>query len=332
MKRLLLLITIVMLASFGAPAQVTFAGGVSGSVTRNCVPKATVTGTIATTVICSDGTTLTINTDKVSITEASGNTLIAGTLGVTGAITASGGFGSTGALTVTSASASSLAVGRLGATTPAFTVDSSTSSQVAGLKIVGAATAGTVAVVVTDSGTDANLTINAKGSGTIGIGSVSTGAVTITPATTITGALTASSTIIATGAINGPFGATRVTGSTQAITAAMSGRLFAVNNASDAVTVLTLPAAATAGLRYCFSADAVTGSNREVDVETPAGSDLIIGTTTSAGGTGIASTAGASHGIKNTHASAVRGNAVCVQSDGVNTWYMTSLSGTWASY
>src|SRR3990167_7833704 len=55
---------------------------------------------------------------------------------------------SSGELTITSAAAASLAVGRLGATTPAFTVDSSTGSQVAGLKVTGAATAGTVAAPV----------------------------------------------------------------------------------------------------------------------------------------------------------------------------------------
>lgn len=92
--------------------------------------------------------------------------------------------------TITSASATALAVGLTGATNPAFTVDSSTASQVAGLKVTGAATGGTVAVVATDSGSNTNLTINAKGSGTIGIGSVSTGAVTITPALTLSNALT----------------------------------------------------------------------------------------------------------------------------------------------
>jgi len=44
---------------------------------------------------------------------------------------------------------------------------------------------------VADIVAPANLTVNATGTGTIGIGSVSTGAVTITPATTVTGALTA---------------------------------------------------------------------------------------------------------------------------------------------
>jgi Chaperone of endosialidase len=96
----------------------------------------------------------------------------------------------TGALNVTSASATSLAVGLTGATNPAFTVDSSTASQVAGLKVTGAATGGTVVVVATDSGSNTSLTVNAKGTGTIGIGSVSTGVVTITPATTHVGIVT----------------------------------------------------------------------------------------------------------------------------------------------
>lgn len=73
------------------------------------------------------------------------------------------------AATVTSASASSLAVGRLGATTPAFVVDSSTATQVAGLKVTGAATGGTVAVTAVDSGADAGLSIASKGTGVLAL-------------------------------------------------------------------------------------------------------------------------------------------------------------------
>lgn len=101
---------------------------------------------------------------------------------------------------VTSASAAAFAVGLTGATNSAFKVDASTALQVAGLTVKGAVTGGTVAVVVTDSGADANLTLNAKGAGTIGIGSVSTGRVTITPVTTITGSLTLSATLVAAAA------------------------------------------------------------------------------------------------------------------------------------
>ncbi len=84
-----------------------------------------------------------------------------------------------GAHTITSASATALVIGPNGATAPVFTVDDSTASQAAGLKITGAATAGTVAIVATDSGGNTNLSIDAKGSGTITIGGTSTGAVSI---------------------------------------------------------------------------------------------------------------------------------------------------------
>lgn len=96
-----------------------------------------------------------------------------------------------GATTITSTSASALTVGANGATNPVLTVVASTASVATGISITGAAATGGVAVAVISSGTNEALTINAKGSGTIGIGSVSTGAVTITPATTVTGLLTA---------------------------------------------------------------------------------------------------------------------------------------------
>ena len=84
-------------------------------------------------------------------------------------------------LRITSAGSSAFAVGRQGGTTdPAFSVDASTRSQTAGLKVTGAALNGTVAVAVTDTSGATNLTIDALSTGTIGIGTVSTGVVTIT--------------------------------------------------------------------------------------------------------------------------------------------------------
>jgi hypothetical protein len=91
---------------------------------------------------------------------------------------------------LTSVSANALSVGPNGTTNPSLNVDASTSSAVTGLNIKSAAATGGVAVSVLSTGTNENLTLNAKGSGTIGIGSISTGRVTITPVTTITGALT----------------------------------------------------------------------------------------------------------------------------------------------
>ena len=82
-----------------------------------------------------------------------------------------------GAVTVTSASASALAVGLTGATNPAFSVDASTASQAAGLNVLGGTTTGAVALRILSSGATNNLTIDAKGTGTIRISGTSTGQV-----------------------------------------------------------------------------------------------------------------------------------------------------------
>lgn len=95
-----------------------------------------------------------------------------------------------GAHTITSASATALAVGLNGATNPALLVDASTASSATGIKIKSAAAAGGVAVSVITSGTNENLTIDAAGSGTITVGGTSTGAITLTRATTMSAALT----------------------------------------------------------------------------------------------------------------------------------------------
>lgn len=105
----------------------------------------------------------------------------------------------TGATSITSTSASALVVGRQGATDPVLKVVASTASVATGVSITGAAAAGGVAVAAISSGTNENLTLDAKGSGTITIGSVSTGAITISRATTINGA----------GTVNGPLGAAK---------------------------------------------------------------------------------------------------------------------------
>jgi hypothetical protein len=111
---------------------------------------------------------------------------------------------------ISSAGASALAIGLNGVTNPAFNVDASTASQAAGLNVKGAATGGTVAIAAIDSGSNTNLTINAKGSGTINIGNISTGLVTLTghatldlPLTggTLTGAVSTNSQITSTLAI-----------------------------------------------------------------------------------------------------------------------------------
>lgn len=96
--------------------------------------------------------------------------------------------------TVTGTSASLVTAGADGATNPVVQVDASTASVATGLKLKGAAAAGGMALSVISSGTNENLTLDAKGSGTIGIGTVSTGAITLGAATGVTGALTGTST------------------------------------------------------------------------------------------------------------------------------------------
>jgi hypothetical protein len=94
-----------------------------------------------------------------------------------------GGASLTALGTVTSTSATAFAVGRQGATNPVLNIDASASLVVTGLNIVGAAAASGVAVTVTSSGTNENLTLDAKGSGTILLNGTATGAVLVGDAT-----------------------------------------------------------------------------------------------------------------------------------------------------
>lgn len=148
---------------------------------------------------------------------SSAGTMPAFTLGgtVTGGSHNLSGIGTigSGADTITSAAANALAVGLNGATNPAFSVDASTASQVAGLNVKGAITGGTVALAAIDSGSTTSLTIDAKGTGTVKIGGVSSGAVSISgiaqPTATFSGGIPyysatstlASSNVLAAGSL-----------------------------------------------------------------------------------------------------------------------------------
>lgn len=149
----------------------------------------------------------------------------------------------------------------------------------------------------------------------------------ISESSTITGNLTVSGSITSAGG-----GASRAL--TTPITMTAASPIFQVSaSTADAVQVFQLPTASTVpGKQFCFAADTITGSNREVDIESQGASDVVIATTNPTGGTGIAATAGPGHGMKNTHATAVRGNFACLHSDGGVLWIATSLNGTWAAY
>jgi len=142
----------------------------------------TVTQTTGTFTLA-NSKTLTVNntlsfsgTDSTTMTFPSSTTTIAG-LSIAQTFTA--------AQTVQSNSASALTVGANGATNPVLQIDASTGSVATGLKITGAATGGTTGLTVIDSGSNANLSINAKGSGTVSINGTATGGITLGAITTL---------------------------------------------------------------------------------------------------------------------------------------------------
>ena len=115
----------------------------------------------------------------------------------TGALVLGAATGITGALTVTSTSASALTVGANGATNPVIKINANTGSVATGISVTGAAAASGVAIAVISSGTDESVTMDAKGSGTMTLASVSTGNVVIGP----TGKLVMAGTLTAGGLV-----------------------------------------------------------------------------------------------------------------------------------
>lgn len=237
----------------------TGTGAVGGIVFK--IPVTTGSGATAQTLT-------TVLTLSATTTVAS---TFAGPLAITGALTGVTTAAISSTATVTSASAVALAVGLAGATNPAFVVDSSTGSQAAGLKVTGATAAGTVAVAVISSGADANLTVNAKGTGTIGIGSVSTGAVTITPATTITGAATFSSSAKSTSPTGGIGYATGAGGAQ--VQGAGSGKATTVvsNTITTAITMNNAELAAATIVSFTFTNSTIAATDQVVVTHESAG-------------------------------------------------------------
>lgn len=152
------------------------------------------TGTILTLNPTTSGSTTTITTPSTSSTMARTDTgqTFAGTNVFSGAV----GFQST--VAIQSASAFAFAVGLNGSTNPAFLVDASTALQVSGLGVAGDVTGGTVKLTAIDSGSNTNIRLNAKGTGVINIGNVSSGTVNIGGGG---GGLTVTSSFTATGLV-----------------------------------------------------------------------------------------------------------------------------------
>lgn len=178
----------------GTPSSITLTNGtglpISGGITGLGANVATFLATpssanlrAALTDETGTGAAVFANTPSLvtpSIDAATGVSLALGGCSLSGVFCANGNGFFSGFLDVVSSSANAFAVGQSGASNPAFNVDTSTSSQATGLNIKGAAAGGGLAVSVVSSGSNENLGVDAKGSGTITLGAVSTGNILLT--------------------------------------------------------------------------------------------------------------------------------------------------------
>ena len=158
-----------------------------GAATATTINKLTLTApATGATFTLADGKTLTVS-NTMTLT-ANDTASIA--FGAGGTVLYSGAAISVGAVTVTSSSANALAVGQNGTTNPGLKVDCSTATSVTGLLVKTNIGGSGLALSIITSGTNEPLTIDAAGSGTITLGGTSTGAITLTRATTISASLT----------------------------------------------------------------------------------------------------------------------------------------------
>lgn len=193
--------------------------------------------------------------NPLTLNAASGNTLAtfqqAGSTHMTYSTTGSTDtFGFTGqnlAITgtvntsIAAGQANAFAVGANGTTNPVLKVDASTASQATGVLLKGAAAAGGMAISVLSSGSNENLTINAKGSGTITLNGTATGGISLSQNVTITGNLTlgtAGNKLSITTGTNASAGTGTLTGGTVTIstTAVTANSLIFLTDATASLT------------------------------------------------------------------------------------------------
>ncbi len=216
----------------GATAPVLKVNAATGSVATGIeIIGAAAAGGVAVNAI-SSGTN-----ENLTINAKGSGTITLNPVG-TGAIALARATGVTGALTGTSTSASALAVGANGATNPVLKVNANTASVATGLDITGAAAAAGLALAVISSGSDENLTVNAKGAGTVTINGTATGAIALARNTAVTGTLAVSSTAAITGALTGA-AAIKSTGATGGIGYA-TGAGGAVTQGTNRTTAVEL--------------------------------------------------------------------------------------------
>lgn len=240
----------------------------------------------------------------------------------------------TGAQVITSASANALAVGPNGATNPSLVVDASTASAATGIKVKSAAAAGGVALSTVSSGTNENLTIDAKGSGTVTINGTASGIVVLPAGTTIGGSVPLTSTITSASSTAfqvGPNGATNPTFLVNTATASAANGLSVVSSAAGSGVALTVISSnATEGLQLNTKGGASVQSNTRLTVASGASNALAVGPngTTNASFTVNTVAASAATGIIVTAAAAGSGIAIGTTSSGTNENLTIASKGT----
>lgn len=135
----------------------------------------------------------------LNLVNTNATSTIQGNLTVNGTFTAAG-QGLDGPQTITATSANALTVGQNGTTNPALNINTNTASSATGISITSAAAAAGLAIATISSGTNENLTIDAKGSGTVTINGTATGIVVLPAGTTIGGSVPLTSTITSSSA------------------------------------------------------------------------------------------------------------------------------------
>lgn len=183
-----------------AGLTVTNNGGNTLNIAANKTLTASDTTTIATNAITLGGGEVITFTAANAVTfTTTGTTSV--TLPTSGTLlSTTGGQTISGTLTLSTNSSTGLTVGANGSVNPVLQIDSSAVSVATGLKIAGAATGGITALTVIDSGPNANLSINAKGSGTVSINNTATGGITLGALTT----LAAGKALVITGGAGDP--------------------------------------------------------------------------------------------------------------------------------
>jgi len=277
-------------------------------------------GTASGSVVTVDGTQTqtnkTLTSPVINGATSSGSTTIdlSGNSGAfktpSGINTLSGAVVTSSTITQTSASGSAFVSGPNGGTNPVFQLVNSVSSAATGLSVTGRAATAGVDLTVLSSGTNENLVINAKGSGTITLNPTGTGNVVMGRAMTTAFAITQTSAS-ATAFESGPNGGTNPV-------------LRLVNNVSSAATGLSITGrAAAAGVDLTVLS---SGTNENLVINAKgSGVVLLNGAGTGAVNVGDNTTPALSvvhttegTGVSITSAAAASGVAVAAISSGTN--------------